>query len=581
MHDSPGSVDMRYVVPNNSKLCLYGTTFRIGDRLITVALQEKGAAKATFVEALDAGRAAILGQNLGDRLVEFALGNVPRGEPCVVEVKCALTAASSGPSATFLKFPLDVCTPSGSVACVAEQLRGEFAFSVRNTAPESVLQIRANVHGKFDSGSGTFTIRRKTEASALIVKTELRAPLASECISAGRYFALTHFIRRFAKSDRENNEFVFLIDCSGSTSGWRIAQARECLQIFIRSFPPDSFFNLVRFGSRFQALFPGSVAYDAATSSRALAIAQGLAADFGGTNIYSPLTAVFAAERMGVGLRQVFVITDGEVSDTDRVIALARENARENRCFTIALGSGADAGLVQGIADATGGLAAFIADGPDLTGKVIEQLEASVRPALSDVSVEVAGVDGIELAPFPLPALSAAVAQTVFGRAPRPLGDVTVLVSGDAGGECFDSAVVGRDSGIVEGVLGALFAYETIKLNENKAGSNSALRDKMIRLSIESGVLCSQTAFVGFSNEVFCPNRPFGESDYSPRPVYYGGAMPGPRQFLCRCAAPPPPRCVDPPPFSPSGCAAFLPPPPPACAALPPVANSADTSTSG
>jgi hypothetical protein len=526
LHTSADPVEIRYIVPNNSKLCLYGTTFRIGDRVITVSLQEKATAKETYVEAVSEGRAAILGKSLGNGLVEFTLGNVPPGERCEVEVKCALTASSSGLASTFFKFPLDACTPSGSVSCVTTNLTGPFAFTMRNLQPASVSSISANVPSTFDSASGTFTITDKPSVSALIVTTVHRAPLETECVSSGGYFALTHFTAELPGSERENNEFVFVVDCSGSMGGRRIAQARECLQIFIRSLAPNSFFNLVRFGSTFEKLFPAAVRYDAESARRALDTANALRADLGCTEIYEPLSAVFGEGRKGAGVRQVFVITDGEVDNTDRVIELARNHAGANRCFAIGLGSGADAGLVQGIADATGGRADFVADGADLTTTVIAQLEASLRPVVAGVSIEVAGVDGVELSPFPVPALSAAIAQTVFGTAAGRLGEIQVLVSGDFAGERFDTAVTSRESGLPEGVVGALFAYETIKALEAQAGRGGAIRTKVIKLSIAGGVLCSHTAFVGFSNEIFRVRPlPFGhrlsddddaDCDYAP-----------------------------------------------------------------
>jgi hypothetical protein len=111
------------------------------------------------------------------------------------------------------------------------------------------------------------------------VTTEFNTPLGTRCITAGRYFALTKFTPQFSDSDRENDEFIFVIDCSGSMGGRRIAQARECLGLFIRSLPANSFFNLVRFGSRFDTVFPEAVTYTEATSKQALAIAENMDAD--------------------------------------------------------------------------------------------------------------------------------------------------------------------------------------------------------------------------------------------------------------------------------------------------------------
>jgi hypothetical protein len=70
-HSSTDAHDVRYIVPNNSKICMYGTTFRIGDEEIRVSLEEKKAAEQIYVEATEAGHAALLGESLGNGLVEF------------------------------------------------------------------------------------------------------------------------------------------------------------------------------------------------------------------------------------------------------------------------------------------------------------------------------------------------------------------------------------------------------------------------------------------------------------------------------------------------------------------------------
>jgi hypothetical protein len=156
-HSSDSPADVRYIVPNNNKLCMYGTTFRIGDQVIHVSLQEKQAAEETFIEAVDEGRAALLGRNLANGLVEFSLGNIPPNQPCEVEVKCAFTASSSGDSATFFKFPLTVITPAGFVGCVIAPTTS-FHFSLENCQPDTVSKIHANVPSQFNEKACTLTI---------------------------------------------------------------------------------------------------------------------------------------------------------------------------------------------------------------------------------------------------------------------------------------------------------------------------------------------------------------------------------------------------------------------------------------
>jgi hypothetical protein len=502
-HFSSTAEDVRYIVPNNSKICMYGTTFRIGSEEVLIELTEKTAAKEVFEEAKSEGRAALLSEMIGDGLVQFSLGNLPPNDPCEISVHFAFTASSSGPSSTFFKFPLQVCTPGGTVECVSSGFNGIFDFSLRNTSPSSVCDIATNVESNYDGSSGILRINSAPSVGSILVTTTLRESIGHVGVRAGRFIAATFYIPRAPEKALENNEFIFVIDCSGSMSGQRIKQARLCLSLFIRSLPPCSFFNIVRFGSNFEMLFPEAVKYDEKSSKRALELAGVLQANLGGTKIDGPLQSVFMQPRKGRGVRQLFVITDGEVSNTDSVIDLCRSNSNANRCFTIGLGSGADAGLVEGIANATGGRSDFVIGDDDLSGKVIGQLEASLLPGMSDVRVEVAGHDGIEFAPFPLPSLFPMIAQTIIGAGSESIGETQVLISGDFGGSHVDEVICLRETALNESILRALFAFETIGTLERVKGSDStstsADRVRLVRLSIESGVLCSATAFVGFS----------------------------------------------------------------------------------
>ena len=57
------------------------------------------------------------------------------------------------------------------------------------------------------------------------------------------------------------NEFIFVIDRSGSMHGQSINLAVEALLLFLHSLPLGSKFNVYSFGSRFVKLFPTSVFY--------------------------------------------------------------------------------------------------------------------------------------------------------------------------------------------------------------------------------------------------------------------------------------------------------------------------------
>ncbi len=197
--------------------------------------------------------------------------------------------------------------------------------------------------------------------------------------------------------------------------GTSIAEARNALQLALRSLRPGCLFNIVGFGSQAESLFPESRAYDDASLAEATKHVTQLEADLGGTEILPALERVLDAERRPGLPRQVFVLTDGEVSNTDAVIALGRSHAGHTRIFTFGIGAGASHHLVKGLARAGEGEAEFIAPGERIEAKVLRQLSRALAPALSDVSVDWSGL-AVTQAPHEVPPVFAEGRVLLFGR---------------------------------------------------------------------------------------------------------------------------------------------------------------------
>jgi len=113
------------------------------------------------------------------------------------------------------------------------------------------------------------------------------------------------------------SEIVFVIDRSGSMAGSRINQVKNCMQILLKSLAEGTMFNIVGFGTKFSKLFPeGSVEYSEKNLDTAMKHVTSLTANMGGTNIKEPLMAIFN-EKPKEGIpRQIFLLTDGEVNNT-------------------------------------------------------------------------------------------------------------------------------------------------------------------------------------------------------------------------------------------------------------------------
>lgn len=127
------------------------------------------------------------------------------------------------------------------------------------------------------------------------------------------------------------SEFLFVIDCSGSMSGSNIQSAADMLVTCIKSLPSGCFFNVIAFGSHFRQLFHASEKYSKRTVERAVVFASQLQATLGGTDLLPPLQWIFKKPRCGSLPRQLFVITDGGVTNTQQVLSLIKRNKYQAR----------------------------------------------------------------------------------------------------------------------------------------------------------------------------------------------------------------------------------------------------------
>ncbi|XP_044308289.1 von Willebrand factor A domain-containing protein 5B1 [Varanus komodoensis] len=183
-------------------------------------------------------------------------------------------------------------------------------------------------------------------------------------------------------------EFIFLVDRSGSMSGANISRVKDALSVILKSLMPACLFNIIGFGSTFKALFPSSQAYCEENLAFACESIKKIRSDMGATNILSPLKWIIRQPIHRGHPRLLFLLTDGAVSNTGKVLELVRNHSFSTRCFTFGIGQNACRRLVQGLAAVSKGSAEFLVEGERLQPKMIKSLKKALAPVVSDVSVD-------------------------------------------------------------------------------------------------------------------------------------------------------------------------------------------------
>jgi Ca-activated chloride channel family protein len=526
-------IEAVYKFPLDEGAAVCGFEAEIDGRKVVGRVEEREKAFETYDDAMAEGHGAYLLDAERADVFTVSVGNLPPGKEAVLRVSTVRELPLEGDAIRFT-LPTTLAPRYAPAAdregvgeTEAERVSPPHALSVpygltlrldvEATAP--VLSVESPTHPvavTIQDGRATLTLSEREAALdrdvvVRVALAESHQPRAVvERAGDGRSYALVSF-RPTLEARAATGEVVFLVDRSGSMQGTSIAEARNALQLALRSLRPGSFFNVVGFGSEYSSLFPQARAYDESSLAEATAHVKALDADLGGTEILPALEHVLAAPPREGLARQVFVLTDGQVSNADAVIALARRHAGRTRVFTFGIGAAASHHLVQGLARAGEGEAEFIAPGERIEGKVMRQLARALTPALTDVKVDWGGL-GAEQAPYEVPPVFAGGRVLVFARI-EGAGKTTVTlraVSPD-GPVAFPLAV--DPTGAAEGTLVAtLWARHLIRdLEEGRSalhprrGSQQkravGLKDEqveaeIVRLGTTWGLVSRHTSFV-------------------------------------------------------------------------------------
>jgi Ca-activated chloride channel family protein len=302
-------------------------------------------------------------------------------------------------------------------------------------------------------------------------------------------------------------EVIFVIDRSGSMEGSSIAEVRNALQLCLRSLVSGCRFNIVGFGSQYAALFDASRPYDDRSLAEASAHVQALDADLGGTEMLGALT--FAFERPAVqGLpRNIVILTDGQVTNTDAVVAEVASHAKDARVFTFGVGRGASAHLVRGLARAGRGLAEFIYPGERIEAKVMRQFNRLLSPAIGDVHVRWGDLDATPVCTDLPPVFGGERLVTYAFLADVRATTVEVSARGSRGDVAFQAPidVANVSAGRTLAILAARRRIRELEEHAeslNQFGSKQPgrtgdrRRDEIIRLSTTYGIVSRYTSFV-------------------------------------------------------------------------------------
>lgn len=567
-----------FVFPMDEDSAVHSFEALVDGKKIVAELQEKSEARTNYEDAISQGHQAFLleeDDQTGDTF-SCNVGNLPPGSkaaltlkyvqelpleadgalryvlPAILNPRYQLSRGSEGGSLQ-MKNP---AVPSKDVPytlSLAATVSSQHAIkSVQCSSPVNPIeyledktsaQISLADGHKFDRDVELLVYYSEVHTPSVAV--EMGAPATKPDSLMGDPSAMVSFYPNIpeAQSPTACGEFVFLMDRSGSMhcpmnnqnpSQLRIEAAKETLIWLLKSLPVGCYFNIYGFGSSFESFFPESVKYTQDTMEQALKRVKSMDADLGGTEILEPLKAIYSRTSISGHPLQLFVFTDGEVTDTFSVIREVKSNGHRHRCFSFGIGEGASTSLIKGIARASGGAAEFITGNERMQAKALRALKRSLQPVVEDVSLSwdlPAGLSAKMLSPEPTVIFRGQrliVYAQLTGTMPPAEATGKVCLKYTLQGTQFENQVAfslqpKSDANLTIHRLAAKSFIQTKDMGFEETPAND--KKEVLKISMECGVISSHTAFIAINKDLNKPVQgPLTRSDV-PSPMLFAQSM--------------------------------------------------------
>lgn len=551
-------IEATYIFPLQCDQAVIGCKMIVGDRVTIAELKERGKARAEYRRAIrDGYRAALLEENRSETF-SMKVGNIPPGEAIVVQIETVGRLAVAHGEWT-LRLPLVVAprytsglslpggsmpagqgtttdtdiVPDASAVTPPVLLPGfknpvhlsvivDLDLEALSTADEWVTSISSSLHsvgitrGKIchvemrpgERVNRDFILRgRLADSSITASLTVAASPIGNDGPAT---FSID--IVPPPPDGSTPRDVVFLLDRSGSMSGWKMDAARRGVSRLIDSLCDQDRFVLAVFDDCVDLPFGKFVA---ATDANRYHATRWLAKidSRGGTEMAMALRESLAHFESSQATHprdsSLVLVTDGQITGEDSVLAALQRlpSERRPRIYGLGVDRAVNGSVLSRLTKFTGGTYELVESEKRLD-EVLKRFASEVgAPAITELQVRVLNdADGrsadLELAPSNLTTLHAGRPTSIFGRVKYD-ESLQLEISGKlASGARWTQTLVASDCHdvVATKLIRAMCGKARIRQWEDEYATASRpsaeLAKRIVACSLDTGILSRFTAMV-------------------------------------------------------------------------------------
>lgn len=313
---------------------------------------------------------------------------------------------------------------------------------------------------------------------------------------------------RVTVEDVTPKELIFVLDTSGSMSGFPIEKAKETMKLALDNLYPADTFNLITFAGDTHILFDQPVPATPENLKKAQEFLSSRAGS-GGTEMMTAIKAALAPSDKQDHVRIVCFMTDAEVGNDMAIIEEVKKHPNA-RVFGFGIGSSVNRFLLDKITEYGRGEVEYVGLNDDGSAAARRFYERVRSPLLTDITVEWNGLPVADVYPQRVPDLFSAKPVVLTGRYLNA-GSGTLRLKGKMSGNDFvrDIPVQFPDSEARHDVLAALWARQRIDdlMGQDFGGIQRSsmrpdLKETITQLGLEFRLMTQFTSFVAVEEMV-------------------------------------------------------------------------------
>ena len=424
-NDTDATLEGTYFFPIPESAAISEFAIWDGDRRLVGEVRSREEARRIYDEIVRRQRDPGLLEYAGKDLFQASIFPIPPRSDKKLEITYTQVLKSESGTVAY-RYPLGTGRQVTQIGTVSGRVQFENNLPLRNVySPTHAIDLKQGNQGRtvvsFETSGETapqdfqlfYTTTREDFGITLLTQRD-----------AGKdgYFLLMISPKEdWSEQEYSAKDIVFVLDTSGSMNeAGKMEKARAALLYGIRILRPQDRFNVISFSGEEKLMETGLIAADDAGRKRGEAFVNALKPQ-GGTNIAQALLTAMPQFRASDRPKILVFMTDGlpTVGETNitRIVEGTRA-ARVNgvRLFTFGVGYDVNTALLDKLASENGGVADYVEPREDLEVKVSSFFAKISYPVLTDLQLDLSGMQTDLIYPKTLPDLFRGTQLTLIGR---------------------------------------------------------------------------------------------------------------------------------------------------------------------